>query len=93
MIQGISHITFIVKNLEKTTNFFTQIFKAKEVYSSGDKTYSISKDKFFLINNIWIAIMEDSSLTEKTCNHITFRVSQKDFPIYVERVKKLGVEI
>ena len=87
MIKGISHITFIVKDLEKTTNFFTQIFDAKEVYSSGDKTFSISKEKFFLINDIWIAIMEDNSINKKTYNHIAFKVSQKDFPIYVERVK------
>ena len=46
MIKGISHITFIVKDLEKATNFFIQIFNAKEVYSSGDKTFSISKEKY-----------------------------------------------
>lgn len=62
MIKGISHITFIVKDLEKSTNFLTQIFDAKEVYSSGNKTFSISKEKFFLINKTWIAIMEGDSL-------------------------------
>lgn len=45
---NISHITFIVKDLEKTAHFFTQIFDAKEVYSSENKTFSIAKEKFFL---------------------------------------------
>lgn len=90
---NISHITFIVKDLEKTTHFFTQIFDAKEVYSSGNKTFSIAKEKFFLIDKIWIAIMEGETHKEKTYNHIAFRASKKDFPIFVERVRKLGVEI
>ncbi len=90
---NISHITFMVKDLEKATHFFTQIFDAKEVYSSGNKTFSISREKYFLINNIWIAIMEGETHKEKTYNHIAFKVSKNNFPIYIERVKKLGVKI
>ena len=90
---NISHITFMVKDLEKATHFFTQIFDAKEVYSSGNKTFSIAKEKFFLFNKIWIAILEGETHKEKTYNHIAFRASKKDFPTYVERVRKLGVEI
>jgi len=87
MIEGISHITLIVKDLEKAAIFFTQIFDAGEIYSSENRTFSISREKFFLINNIWIAIMEGKSLTEKTYNHIAFEVSKKDFPKYAERVR------
>jgi len=90
---NISHITFMVKDLEKVTHFFTQIFDAKEVYSSGNKTFSISREKYFLINNIWIVIMEGETHKEKTYNHIAFKVSKNNFPIYVEKVKKLGVKI
>lgn len=93
MISNISHITLIVKDLDKATRFFTQIFDAKEAYSSGTKTFSISKEKFFLINKIWIAVMEGETHEEKTYNHIAFKVSKKDFPLYVERVKELGLEI
>jgi len=93
MIQGISHITFIVKDLKKATKFFKTIFDAKEVYSSGDNTYSLSKEKFFLINGMWIAIMKGDSLKEKTYNHIAFKVSPEVFKKYVEKVQKLGVEI
>jgi len=64
MIQGISHITFIVRDLEKMTKFLTSIFDAEEVYSSGEQTFSISKEKFFLINGLWVAIMEGEPLPE-----------------------------
>ena len=93
MIKGISHVTFIVKDLKKASIFFNQIFNAKEVYSNGDKTFSISKEKFFLIGDIWIAIMEGDTNKERTYNHLAFDVSNKEFPIYVERIKKSGVEI
>lgn len=93
MIEGISHITFIVKDLENATHFFQSIFDAKEVYDSGEKTYSLSKEKFFLINDVWIAIMEGDPLKEKTYNHVAFKVSPADFQKYLERVKKMGVEM
>ncbi|MFA6537077.1 MAG: FosX/FosE/FosI family fosfomycin resistance hydrolase [Patescibacteria group bacterium] len=93
MIKGISHITYIVQDLKKSTNFFSKIFDAKEVYSSGDATFSLSREKFFLINNIWIAIMEGKSLNKKTYNHVAFKVSKKDFGIYEQRIRKLDIEI
>ncbi|WP_138502937.1 FosX/FosE/FosI family fosfomycin resistance hydrolase [Nostoc sp. PA-18-2419] len=93
MIQGISHITFIVKDLEKMKNFLTFIFDAKEVYSSGEQTFSISKEKFFLINNLWVAIMEGEPLLEKTYNHLALKIAEQDYELYAARVKTLGVEV
>ena len=91
MIKGLSHMTFIVKDLEQATKFFKEIFDAQEVYNSGDRCFSISKEKFFLIGQLWIAIMEGESLPEKTYNHIAFFVDQADLDIYEERIKKLGL--
>ena len=68
MIEGLSHITFIVRDLEKMTHFLTIIFDAKEVYSSGDKTCPRSREKFFLINDVWVAVMEGDAPLGKTYN-------------------------
>lgn len=92
MIQGISHITFIVKDLEKMTKLLTAIFGAEEVYYSEEKTFSISKEKFFLINGLWIAIMEGEPLAERTYNHIAFKINEEDFELYENRIKNLGVD-
>jgi len=46
LIHGISHITFIVKDLDKATTFFREIFDAKEVYYSGDKTFPFPRKSF-----------------------------------------------
>lgn len=93
MIQGISHITFIVKDLEKMTKFLVFIFDAEEIYSSGEQTFSISKEKFFLINGLWIAIMQGDSLTEKTYNHLAFKITEEDYELYVARVKSLDLDL
>lgn len=93
MIEGLSHITFIVHDLERMTHFLTIIFDAKEVYSSGSQTYSHARVKFFLINDVWIAVMEGDAPIEKTYNHVSFKIAEGDFDKYAERVKALGVEI
>ena len=93
MIQGISHITFIVRDLEKMTKFLTSIFDAEEVYSSGEQIFSISKEKFFIINGLWVAIMEGEPLPKKTYNHVAFKITQEDYELYTQRVKSLGVDV
>lgn len=93
MIEGLSHITFIVSDLERTSTFLTTIFGAEEVYASGDRTFSVSREKFFLVNGMWIAIMEGDALPEKTYNHIAFKIRDEDFGDYAARIHSLGLEI
>ena len=93
MIEGISHITFIVKDLDRMAQLLISIFDAQEVYSSDEKNFSLSKEKFFLINGLWIAIMEGNSLAEKTYNHVAFKISPKDPELYLLRIKSLGLEL
>jgi len=93
MIEGLSHITFIVSDLRRMSDFLKRIFNAEEIFSSGGIEHSIAKEKFFLIGGLWIAIMEGKPLAEKTYNHIAFKVAEADFSSYRDRVRSLGVEI
>ncbi len=93
MIEGISHVTFIVRDLEQMAAFLTTVFGAEEVYSSGDATFSISREKFFLIGGVWVAIMEGDPLAEKTYNHVAFKIPDDEFDAYSERVRSTGVEV
>ncbi|SMC33448.1 FosX/FosE/FosI family fosfomycin resistance hydrolase [Sporomusa malonica] len=92
MIEGISHLTFIVKDLGKAAVFWQSIFAAKEIYSSGDRTFSHTREKFFLVAGQWIAVMEGDSLPTRTYNHIAFKIREEDFEIYEARVRGLGVD-
>ena len=86
MINGISHITFMVKDLERTADLLIGILDAKEVYSS-------STAKYFLINDMWIALNKGESLAEKSYNHVAFRIHEEDVEKYLERIKGFGLEI
>lgn len=92
MIERISHITFIVRDLELATKFFKQIFDAEEVYSSGDHTFSVSREKFFIIGGQWIAIMEGENLPTRTYNHVAFKIPEEDFEGYKSKIQLLGVD-
>lgn len=90
-INGISHITFICKDLNKTSAFLKQVFNAKEIYSSDDKLFSIAKEKFFEIGNLWIAIMQGAPI-ERTYNHIAFKVDG-NLAEFKRKIEACGLEI
>lgn len=91
-IEGISHITLICKNLEKSTQLFCDLFGAVEVYSSQERKFSISREKFFLMDNLWIALMEGEPI-ERSYNHIAFRVKQEDLHFFEAKLKDLNLNI
>ena len=93
MIEGISHITFIVRDLALAANFFETIFDAQEVYSSGDKQFSLAQEKFFIVGGIWICVMAGEALSEQTYNHCAFKIPEDDFEIYLSRIISLGLSI
>ena len=91
-IEGLSHITFVVSDLERMTELLTTVFDAQEVYASGEQTFSLSREKFFLIGDVWIAIMEGDPLPDKTYNHVAFKIAESDFDAYARRIEALGVD-
>lgn len=93
MVLGLSHITLIVKDLERTSVFLNRIFDAKEVYSSGDKAFSLSKEKFFLVNDLWLCIMEGEPLSERSYNHIAFQIRDEEVDSFINKIKSVGAEL
>lgn len=93
MIEGVSHITFIVKDLEKIARIFVEALGGTEVYSSGDATFSVSREKFFMVGGQWIAIMEGDPLPTRTYNHVAFKIAPADVDKYIARLKALSLEV
>lgn len=91
-VKGVSHITLICKNLDKTTRFLQELFAAKEIYASGAKSFSRSKEKFFKINDLWLAIMEGQPI-ERTYNHIAFAVDTKNLKRAKQKIKELKLTL
>ena len=93
MIEGLSHITFIVRDLDKMERMLTEVLDAKKVYDSGDETFSISRERFFDIGGLWIATMEGNPLAEKTYNHVAFKIPEGHYEDRLARIKHLGLEV
>ncbi|TKC18332.1 FosX/FosE/FosI family fosfomycin resistance hydrolase [Robertmurraya kyonggiensis] len=93
MIENVSHITFVVKDLNKTTQLFKDLLGANEVYYSGEKTHSLSKERFFIIGGQWIAVMENKDIVNKTYHHVAFKIKEADIDTYLNKIKKLNLDM
>ena len=91
-VESISHITLIVGDLERSANLLKSVFDAEEVYSSDHQQFSLSKEKFFIVAGVWLALMEGSSLPERSYNHIAFKIPASEYDIYKKRLKAAGLE-
>lgn len=85
-------MTFICKDLEKTAHFFKYVFGAIEIYSSGEKTFSLSPEKFFKLGNLWIVAMAGDAI-EKSYNHIAFEIDEADLPLLEAKIRELNLTI
>jgi catechol 2,3-dioxygenase-like lactoylglutathione lyase family enzyme len=91
-IEGISHITLIVQDLKRTSTFLSSILEAKEVYDSGEETFSLSKERFLLLAGVWVVLMEGGPLSDPTYNHIAFKIPESKYENYRDRLEKTGVD-
>lgn len=92
MIEGISHMTFLVRDLEKAADFFTTIFDARQIYDSEDNPESHCRERFLLLKGMWICIMEGELLLEPTYNHIAFKIPDELYPVYEAKIQALGLK-
>jgi catechol 2,3-dioxygenase-like lactoylglutathione lyase family enzyme len=86
-------MTFVVRDLERMTRILSGIFGAREIYASGDETFSVAREKFFQLGDLWIAVMEGEPLPSRTYNHIAFKIEDAEFEAYAAKVKALGLEM
>jgi catechol 2,3-dioxygenase-like lactoylglutathione lyase family enzyme len=93
VIEGLSHITLITRDLDRMGAIVRQVFDGREVYASGDDTFSLSREKFFIVGGHWIAVMEGESLPTRTYNHIAFKIDATMLDTYKERIEKLGLTL
>jgi len=89
IITGVNHITLSVKDVDQSFDFYTKVLGFKPVAKWA-------KGAYLLAGDIWICLFLDhhtrkSKLPEFT--HIAFTVSEQDFKIMSERIKKSGAEI
>jgi len=92
-IQGLSHLTFIVHDVEHMATFLCQGLGAREVYDSSNGNFSLSREKFFVLGGVWLAAMQGDPPAQHTYQHVAFKVAESDLPLYEARLRALGMEI
>ena len=93
MINGLSHITFIVRDLNKMEDVLTTVLDGRKIYDSGTQIFSYSKERLFDVGGIWIAIMECNPLKERSYNHIAFALNAEEFDEKLRRIRALGLTV
>jgi fosfomycin resistance protein FosX len=89
----ISHLTFIVSNLERMSRIIVDVLGGRELYASGAKQHSLSPEKFFDIGGLWIAIMQGDPLPTRTYNHVAFKVSLEQLAKSKLAIEGLGLDL
>jgi catechol 2,3-dioxygenase-like lactoylglutathione lyase family enzyme len=92
-MNGLSHITFIVRDLDRMARFLCEGLGAREVYDSSEHDFSLSREKFFVLGGVWLAAMQGEPPAERSYQHVAFEVAESDLPTYRARLESLGVDI
>jgi fosfomycin resistance protein FosX len=92
---GLSHMTFVVSDLDAMEAILVGVLGAQKVYDSGAETFSLSEERFFLVgaDRLWIAAMKGEPLAARTYNHVAFKVDEADIESYRSRIAALGLEV
>lgn len=94
---GLSHVTFIVSDLDRMEQLLVAVLGAVRVYDSGSDTFSLSEERFFLIGEgdtaTWVAIMQGDAALPRSYNHVAFQVARDDLPTLRETITGLGLDI
>lgn len=92
-VEGLSHMTFICRDISRMASILTEALGAREIYCSGESGFSLSPEKFFLAGDLWIAVMEGESLPSRSYNHIAFKVDDAEIEPALARIRALGLEV
>ena len=75
------------------TLVITEGLGGREVYASGTKQHSIAPEKFFLIGDVWVAIMQGESLPSRSYNHVAFKTDDAGLAKAKLAIEWLGLEM
>ncbi len=92
-VEGLSHITLIVSDLERMAKLMRDVLGATITYTSGDETFSHAREMFFDVGGVWVAVMQGEPLPSRTYNHIAFKIPDAEFDDFLLRVRDVGVDM
>ncbi|MCM3762477.1 FosM family fosfomycin resistance protein [Alkalihalobacillus oceani] len=89
-IKGINHLLFSVSDLEKSIEFYKNVFEAKLLVKGRSTAY-------FDLNGMWLALNVEKDISRNDINesytHIAFTVGEAEIDSLYEKLVKLNVTI
>jgi metallothiol transferase len=88
-IQGINHLCFSVSDLDRSIEFYRQVFGAKLLVKGRKLAY-------FDLNGLWVALNQEDierSQAVRSYTHIAFTISENDFEPLLDRLKQAQADI
>jgi metallothiol transferase len=89
-IKGLNHFLFSVSNLEKSIEFYKNVFDAKLLVKGRNTAY-------FDLNGMWLALNVEKDIPRNEINqsytHIAFSIEEADFNKMYEKLSGLNVNI
>ncbi|MEM0946410.1 MAG: FosX/FosE/FosI family fosfomycin resistance hydrolase [Pseudomonadota bacterium] len=93
MTEGLSHITLICADLDRTGKLLENVLGARLLYASGTREFSKSAERFYDVGGTWVAIMEGPALDTRSYNHVAFKVEDHRLDACEATVRALGLEV
>ncbi len=93
MVQGLSHVTFVVRDLERAGDFLETVLDAERVYAGGEASFSLAPERFYLLAGVWIAVMQGEPHAARTYDHLAFKIAEADFEAWERRLRAAGVPL
>lgn len=83
MINGLSHITIAVSDIEKSLSFYTDVlgFDGRVIWESG---------AYLSNNQVWLCLSLDSPSPSRDYSHIAWSVEQSDFATLSQKIVLSG---
>ncbi|MGG4266997.1 FosM family fosfomycin resistance protein [Peribacillus simplex] len=89
-IKGLNHFLFSVSNLERSIEFYQNVFDAKLLVKGRNLAY-------FDLNGMWLALNAEKDIPRneisQSYTHIAFSIEEADFMNMYEKLKELNVNI
>ncbi len=90
LIKGLNHFLFSVSNLEKSIEFYKNVFDAKLLVKGRNTAY-------FDLNGMWLALNVEKDIPRneitQSYTHIAFSIEEADFNKMYEKLSGLNVNI
>ncbi|RLQ94266.1 FosM family fosfomycin resistance protein [Falsibacillus albus] len=89
-VRGLNHFLFSVSNLERSVEFYQNVFNAKLLVKGKSTAY-------FDLNGMWLALNREDNIPRNEIHdsytHIAFTVDESDMATIYEKLKRLDVHI